>query len=159
AQIGRLSPGMPAEKAGVQKGDVLLSANGQSINSTSKLQEVIERASGKPVEVRIERAGKQETLQIQPVFTDIDGRSHWMIGVGLDQKLNIITTKLSLPDAFAESVRQNEKGATLIFQFLKGILERRMSAKQLQGPIGIAQLSGEAAREGPSAFVQLMSMV
>ena len=34
-----------------------------------------------------------------------------------------------------------------------------MSAKQLQGPIGIAQLSGEAAREGPSAFVHLMSMV
>ena len=34
-----------------------------------------------------------------------------------------------------------------------------MSAKQLQGPIGIAQLSGEAAREGPSAFIHLMSMV
>jgi regulator of sigma E protease len=51
------------------------------------------------------------------------------------------------------------KGASLIFQFLKGILERRMSAKQLQGPIGIAQLSGEAAREGPTAFVHLMSMV
>ena len=34
-----------------------------------------------------------------------------MIGVRLEQKLNIVTTKLSLPDAFAESVRQNVKGA------------------------------------------------
>ncbi len=34
-----------------------------------------------------------------------------------------------------------------------------MSAKNLTGPIGIAQLSGEAAREGPSAFFMLMAMV
>jgi len=34
-----------------------------------------------------------------------------------------------------------------------------MSAKQLAGPIGIAQLSGEAANEGPSAFVDLMAIL
>jgi regulator of sigma E protease len=34
-----------------------------------------------------------------------------------------------------------------------------MSPRSLTGPIGIAQLSGEAAREGPSAFLMLMSMV
>jgi regulator of sigma E protease len=158
-QVMRVSPGMPAEKSGVKKGDLLLSVNGQAINSTAKLQEVIEAAAGKPVELRTERDGRKETLSIQPVFSNIDGRGRWMIGIILDQKLNIITTKLSLPDAFAEAVHQNVKGASLIFEFLKGILERRMSAKQLSGPIGIAQLSGEAAREGPSAFVRLMSMV
>lgn len=34
-----------------------------------------------------------------------------------------------------------------------------MSAKSLEGPIGIARLSGDAAREGPTAFVALMAMV
>ena len=158
-QVGRLSPGMPAEKAGLKKGDLMLTVNRQPINSRFKLQEVIKQANGKPVELRISRDGKEETLAIQPVFSNLDGQGRWMIGVEPDQKLNIITTKLSLPEAFAESVRQNIKGASLIFQFLKGILEHRMSAKQLSGPIGIAQLSGEAAREGPSAFVHLMSMV
>jgi len=114
---------------------------------------------GKPVDLVIQRDGERETLHIQPVFSSQDGDGRWMIGVGTEQKLNIITTKLSLPEAFNESVRQNVKGATLIFQFLRGILERRMSAKQLSWPIGIATLSGEATREGPSAFVQLMSMV
>ena len=102
---------------------------------------------------------KQQDGHSPARICNLDGRGSWMIGVGLDQKLNIITTKLSLPDAFAESVHRNIKGASLIVQFLHGILERRMSAKQLNGPIGIAQLSGEAAREGPSAFVHLMSMV
>jgi regulator of sigma E protease len=158
-EVGKLSPGFPAEKAGLKKGDLLLSANGQTINSTFKLQEVIEAANGKPVNLRIERGGNQMDVSVQPIYNTADGRSRWMIGVLLDQRLNIITTKLSLPAAFTEAVRQNVKGASLIFQFLKGVLERRMSAKQLSGPIGIAQLSGDAAREGPTAFVHLMSMV
>jgi regulator of sigma E protease len=158
-QVGTLSRGMPAEKAGLKKGDLLLKANGQPINSRFKLHEIIKNTGGKPVDLLIKRDGNEQTLHIQPEFSSQDGESRWMIGVGTEQKLNIITTKLSLPDAFAESVRKNVKDASLIFQFLKGILERRMSAKQLSGPIGIAQLSGEAAREGPSTFVLLMSMV
>ena len=67
--------------------------------------------------------------------------------------------KLPFPEALRESIRQNSKGALLIVQFLKGVVERRMSPKNITGPIGIAQLSGEAAREGPSAFFMLMSMV
>ena len=47
----------------------------------------------------------------------------------------------------------------MIVQVLKGVLERRMSTKNLTGPIGIAQLSGEAAREGPWAFLVLMAMI
>jgi regulator of sigma E protease len=158
-QVGSLSPGMPAEKAGLRRGDLLLNANGQPINSRFKLHEIIKNTGGKPVDLLIKRDGKQQTVHLQPEFSNQEGESRWMIGVGTEQKLNIITTKLSLPDAFAESVRKNIKDASLIFQFLKGILERRMSAKQLSGPIGIAQLSGEAAREGPSTFVLLMSMV
>jgi regulator of sigma E protease len=82
-----------------------------------------------------------------------------MIGVGPQQKLNLITTRLSLPEALRESLRQNAKGTKLMGQFLKGVVERRMSPKTITGPIGIAQLSGEAAREGPSTFIMLMSMV
>jgi regulator of sigma E protease len=156
-QIQRITAG-PAEKAGLKKGDVLLSANGQAINSTFKLQEVIEHTAGKPVELQVERDGKQQAITVQPAF-NLDGRGRWMIGIQYGRKLNIITTKLSLPDAFAESIHRNIKGASLIFQFLQGILERRMSAKQLAGPIGIAQLSGEAANEGPSAFVDLMAIL
>jgi regulator of sigma E protease len=156
-QIQRITGG-PAEKAGLKKADILLSANGQAINSTFKLQEVIEHSNGKPVELQIERAGARQTINVQPEF-NLDGRGRWMIGIQYGRKVNIITTKLSLPEAFAESVHRNIKGASLIFQFLQGILERRMSAKQFVGPIGIAQLSGEAASEGPSAFVDLMAIL
>ena len=73
--------------------------------------------------------------------------------------MNIVTSRLSLPDALRESVQENVRSAGLIFRFLEGIVERRISAKSLTGPVGIAQMSGQAAKQGPSAFIMLMSMV
>jgi len=149
----------PAEKAGVKVGDILLAASGQPIHSSFKLQEIISKSEGKPVELRVERPGKQETVVVQPVMGNIDGKNRWLIGVAFQQKLDLVTTKLPFPEALSESVKQNMKGASLIFQFLRGILERRMSAKQLSGPIGMTTIAGNAARRGPAAFVEVMSMV
>jgi regulator of sigma E protease len=42
---------------------------------------------------------------------------------------------------------------------LRGIVERRVPAKTLSGPIGIAGQATQAAKEGPSSFLTLMSMV
>ena len=80
-----------------------------------------------------------------------------MIGVQLERP--VVITQLAFPDAFRESIKHNVNYATLIYQFLGGLIENRMSAKSLEGPIGIARLSGDAAREGPTAFFQLMAMV
>ena len=96
---------------------------------------------------------------MQPVYAKLDGPPRWMIGVGPQQKLKLVTTRLSFPEALNESLHENAKDAVMFGQVVKGIVERRMSPKTIAGPIGIAQISGEAAREGPSAFVMLMAML
>jgi regulator of sigma E protease len=82
-----------------------------------------------------------------------------MIGVQPQQKLHVITTKLSFPDALGESVSQNAKGALLMVDVLKGMVERRVSPKSLSGPIEIARMSGAAAREGAADFFWLMATI
>jgi regulator of sigma E protease len=158
-QLGTISPGMPADKAGLKKGDLILSANGQPVRSVLRFHDTIRSSNGQPVVLELERNGQPQQITVHPVFSKLDGPERWMIGAIVERKLKIETTKLSLPDALAESVRQNVKGASLIYQFLAKMLQRNMSPKSITGPIGIAQLSGEAAREGPSAFFMLMSMV
>jgi regulator of sigma E protease len=158
-QLATIEPGYPADKAGLKKGDLLVAVNGAPIHSVYKFQELTKGSGGKPIEIEIKRNGQVKTVTVQPVFAKLDGPPRWMIGVMPQQKLHLVTTRLSLPAAFGESVRQNGKSAMLIVQFLKGVAERRMSPKNFTGPIGIAQLSGDAAREGPSAFFMLMSMV
>jgi regulator of sigma E protease len=159
-QLGEVEAGFPADKAGLKKGDLILAVNGQPIHSNFRFQEITKSSNGRPVEIEYERNGVKHTISVQPVYAKVDGPpARWMIGVLPQQKLNLITTRLTFPEALNESLRQNAKGAMLIGTFLKGMVERRMSAKNLTGPIGLGQLSGEAAREGPSAFFMLMSMV
>ncbi|MBS1824659.1 MAG: RIP metalloprotease RseP [Acidobacteria bacterium] len=156
-QIARVSPGMEAERLGLKKGDVILSANGVSIRHTLKLHEVMKASEGRPVEIVYEREGKQATVTAKPTEQEVDGQKRWLIGVLLESPVTLVP--LPLPDAFRESIRANTRNAGLIVSFLKGIVERRMSAKSLEGPIRIAQISKEAAREGPSTFISLMAMV
>jgi regulator of sigma E protease len=158
-QLGPVSPNMPAQKAGLQKGDLIVSAGGYAIHSVARFHEVIRDSKGKALPIEFRRGGQLRQVSVQPVWVTNDGPARWMIGVLPEPKLNIVTTRLSLPEALRESVRENVRSADVIFQFLSGIVQRRISPKSLTGPIGIGQMSGQAAREGPSAFIMLMSMV
>jgi regulator of sigma E protease len=159
-QIASVEPGYPAEKAGLKKGDLLVAVNGQPIHSSTKFQELTRSSAGKPIEIELQRDGQNQTVSVQPVYAKLDGPpARWMIGVTEQQKLHVITTRLSLPDALRESISENSKGALLFVHVIEGIVRRSVSARIITGPIGIAQLSGDAAREGPSAFVVLMAMV
>jgi regulator of sigma E protease len=157
-QIAGYVPGIDiAERAGLKMGDLLLSVNGQRIRSTSRLHEVIDQTKGAPVDLVYSHEGVQHQVTLAPVRRDVDGQERWMIGVALDARLEI--TKLALPQAVVESCKQNLQSAKMIFKFLEGIVERRMSPKSLEGPIRIAQLSGQAARRGPATFLGLMTAV
>jgi regulator of sigma E protease len=158
-QLGNISPGMPAEKAGLRKGDQIISANGEPVRSVLRFHDTIRNSGGNPVAIEFERDGQRRQITVQPVFSKTEKPERWMIGAVVEPKIKFEITRLSFPDALGESIRQNYKGATLIYQFLAKMVQRNMSPKSITGPIGIAQLSGEAAREGPSAFFLLMSMV
>ncbi len=153
--VAEATQGMPAQKAGLRAGDLLLSVDGQGIRSPYKLQEIIRSSGGKPVTVDFIRGTQRMSMFIQPTYSAPEKR--WMIGVALD--LRIVYTRLSAPEALVESVRQNVRGAGLILDVLSGIVARRMSAKSIDGPIGIAQLSGDAARAGAYPYINLMSAV
>jgi len=159
-QVASVNDGYPAATAGLTKGDLLLKVNNIPIHSHYTLPEVIRRSEGKPATIEYVRDGVHHTVTLKPVFRNPDGTTmRWMIGVLPDIKRNIQITSLSFPDALHESFVQNGKNASLIVEFLSGIVERRMSAKNLSGPIGIAQYATQAAHEGPSAFLMLMSVV
>jgi regulator of sigma E protease len=146
-----------AEKVGLQKGDILVSVDGKPLRSISRLHDVLEQTKGQPVELAYSRNGKISKVTVTPVRRDVDGQERWLIGILLGERVEI--TKLPLFQAFYESGRQNLQFSKLILRFIEGIAERRMSPKSIEGPIRIAQLSGEKAREGVASFVELMAGV
>jgi regulator of sigma E protease len=158
-ELGDVKANFPAAKAGLQKGDLIVALDGQPVHSTARFHEVTKNSGGKPVVIDYKRNGEIHTASVQPVYAKIDGPAQWMIGVGIQTKLNIISTKLSFPEALAESVNQNAKGALFFVHVLEGMVERRMSTKNLTGPIGLGAIAGQEARLGPMAYLSLMAML
>jgi len=158
-ELASVEPGYPAEKAGLKKGDLILAVNGQPLHSPTRFSEITRTSGGKPIEIQYQRNGQVYTVTVQPVLSKLDGAAHYMIGVQQTQKLHFTTTRLSFPAAFREAVSQNARESLLMVDVIKGMVERRLSPKSLSGPIGIAQMAGEAAKEGAADYLWLMSTI
>jgi regulator of sigma E protease len=158
-ELHSVEPGLPADQAGLKAGDVIRFINGVPIHSSTKFQEFTRNGGGKRLEIEFQREGQPHTVSVQPVYVKLDGQSVWRIGVSQGPKLHIITTRLSMPQALQESLHVSAMNATMIVKLLRGIVEGRMSAKNLTGPVGIGKASGTAAKQGAYVFFGFMSMV
>lgn len=65
--IVRVVEGSPAESAGFQDGDIILSVGGQAIATAAEVQEEVEKSEiGVPLTVKVRRQGRTTTLQVRP---------------------------------------------------------------------------------------------
>ncbi len=64
----------PAKAAGLAKNDILLSVNGQAVNTIEALAEAVESSGGKALSVVYRRGGKEATCSLVPVRAVSDGR-------------------------------------------------------------------------------------
>ncbi len=156
-EVGQVRPGSPAEQAGLMGGDVLVSANGVPIRSSYGLPKLVEQNKGAPIELVYQREGEPRTVVVAPRQEEVDGKTRWLMGVTISPKRE--RTSLSFVPALQLSLETNARYATMILRFFKGLVERRMSTKSLEGPIGIARMSRSAARQGAFEFFLLMAMV
>ncbi len=158
-EVAGVLKGMDGERAGLRRGDILVSVNGQILRSIPRLNEIERETNGAPLDLVYSRNGQTQHVTVKPAKREAEGQSgeRWMIGLSLQPRVEV--TKLALPQAIRESVRHNLLLTQLTFKSLSGIVQRKMSPKSISGPIGIAQMSGEAAREGPLRYIELMAGV
>src|SRR5690606_40949788 len=64
--VGRVLPGSPAERAGIQAGDSIIQAGGRPIRIWQDLLTVVSPRAGEPIEVVIVRDGGRVTLTAVP---------------------------------------------------------------------------------------------
>jgi regulator of sigma E protease len=155
-QIGQVVKGSPAEAAGLKPGDLLMKVNNRPVASAATVQQTVIQSHGTPVQVTVMRDGHIQDLSVTPAPSG-DSKMPWRIGIAFRMPVEMV--KLGFGPALKESVRLNVQNATLIFQVLGSIVERRVSPKTLAGPIGMAKMSSEAAHEGPSSFFGWMALV
>ncbi|HYH00506.1 MAG TPA: RIP metalloprotease RseP [Terriglobales bacterium] len=155
--ITELDSGMPAQQAGLKNGDVIAAVNGIPMKSMPAVARYIQENGEKPVEVTAFRDGKQLTFTVKPMPSEVDGEKRFRIGIRSDPQKVV---KLPFTRAFAKSIEQNKRNSLLILELVQKMVRRQVSMKQVEGPIGIARASGEAARQpGWTPLLLLMAAI
>ena len=159
AKLQAVEPDLPAADAGLKAGDEIIAINGTPIHFWPKVSAILQANQGKEMEVAYLRGGQQQTARLTPVqgTAEADPQTKWRIGVAFHN--DVITRQLGFTDALAESLATNRKFAVLIFDFVGKIFAQKMSLRTLEGPIGIARLSGQAARQSLADLTSLMAAI
>ena len=151
-------PNMPAARAGLKPGDQIDSIDGVQVHSVAMLLAYMQDQKGAPAKLAIIRNGVSETLPVTPEQTTADGTKGYRLGFTFVRP-PVHVDRLPIGAAIAESSSENLKSALMIRDVLKGMAERRVSPKSLQGPIGIGQQVGMAARDSIWTLLRLMAMI
>jgi regulator of sigma E protease len=155
--IDKTEPGFPAAQAGLQPGDQIEELNGKQILFWPHFFPEVQTGGGKPLTLTILRNGKEFQVKLTPMYSDVMGEKGWRIGATFRRQ--IVVKKMPLLAAISTSVQENARSCLVTFDVLGKIVTHRMSTRSLSGPIGIAQLSGEAYRAGIPELLMLVSFI
>lgn len=142
--VTRITPGSPAEQAGLKLGDEILTVNKIPIRTTSGLLAQLQKTKDQPVEMAVLRNGQQFNLTVTPRMQEIEGDRKFRIGVQSDP---MRVAQLPFRDALRKSLDESWKNSFLLIEIIERMVKRQISIKQLSGPVGIAGAAGEAAQQ------------
>jgi regulator of sigma E protease len=157
--VTELEPNLPATKAGIKTGDIVVAINGEATRSMPAVFRYIQANKNKPVEVTVVRNGQEIKIPVTPeeVKDAASGDMVYRLGVRSEPQE---VEQLPLGKALAKSIEQNKKNSLLILELVQKMLKREVSMRQIDGPIRIAQVSGEAARQaGWTPLLALMAAI
>lgn len=161
ARVETLVTGSPADQAGIQLGDSIVSINGHRIDTFNALVNEVVMLPGEKVDIVLSRGGEQVTVAPTiAVKEEVDrfGTKYRIgqLGVGSPRPIFQDVGLLEAPGLAVyetyDVLRRQLKG-------LGQIITGRRSVKELGGPLKIAQVSGQAMSLGLLAFVSLAALI
>jgi serine protease Do len=113
ALVGQVSPGSPAEDAGIRQGDVVISIDGKQVKDVEDLQlKIVDHAPGTTVDLGVLRDGKERSIPVKLGELPADetakaedggqlgsqsGRSTDLLGLRLEELTRPVRSELDIP--------------------------------------------------------------
>ncbi len=151
--VGGLSTGFPAEEAGIQVGDEIIGINGEKIVHWVQMANIVHAHPEEELAVTILRGDQTIDMKITPKKQGEYGL------LGITSKQQTVLKKYGILESFSKGIKRCWEITTMTFDMLRRIVTWQASAKSIGGPIMIAQVSGEMARQGFSEFLNFMGIV
>jgi regulator of sigma E protease len=150
--------GTPADKAGMRTGDLIVSIDGAPVVTWQQLVNRVRGSDGRELHFVVRRDGKEIALAMTPVQgMDPNGKMIWQVGVSAVS--NDYYERQSFVASAKNSVASTAAGIRQIGNVLAGLASGKVSARDLQGFIGIVRASGQAAKRGPVDLLVLTAVI
>jgi regulator of sigma E protease len=152
-------------RAGLTAGDRLLAVDGQSVINSSEFVSLVNAAPGRDITLDVERAGKRLRLTAAVPAVMESGKRIGRLGITLAEGPRswppglTETRRLGPLDAVAAGVEKTWEMSALTVQMLWRIVTGQVSAKNISGPISIAEFAGISAFLGPTAFLAFLAII
>lgn len=153
--IGGLLPDYPAQKAGLQKDDIVKRVNGNDVSSIEEFQSIVKNSGTKPLLISVQRLSEIIEFEMTPIFDEAN-QTH-LIGINFTPDRELV--KYPLVAAIRMSIKSNYEMGKSMFSLLGQLLSRKASIKNLGGPLMIGALAGEAARSGIRELMMLTAFI
>jgi regulator of sigma E protease len=148
-EIQMVKPNSPAEKGGLEPGDIILAIDGEPVYFYH-LTKVLESNPGRELRITVERDGETLVLPVTP-------RREGGVGViGIGQIPKSVIRTYGFFAAIGQSIRENLRNVFLVVNFIKDLFTGEASTRQIGGPLEIANFSYLALQMG---WIPLLSWI
>ncbi len=151
--VGDLQPGFPAEKAGLQAGDEIVGINETRIVHWYQMANFIHAHPEEELQITVLRAEEEISMTITPKKQGEYGY------LGISSQQLTVLKKYGVFESISRGIDRCWEITTMTFDLLRRLVTLRASVKTVGGPIMIAQLSGEVAKQGISELLNFMGLI
>ncbi|AOY58041.1 MULTISPECIES: RIP metalloprotease RseP [Desulfococcus] len=160
--VGSVAEGAPAQVSGLREGDRITAIDGRPIATWEEMAEAITKSRGKALSVSFQRGDEGRTVTITPQTTTMknffgEETERYIIGItsgGVVHQRDL-TPGQAVVESFAKTYEITRLTVLSIVKLIQGVV----STKTLGGPIMIAQMAGEQAREGATNLVFFIALL
>lgn len=155
-QVTEVLPGLPAASSDIKSGDVISQVNGVEINSAQALKDNFSQLVGQTAKLTIKRNGAQLQKDIPIVQKDgITG-----IGVGI---IDVGVVRYPLHLALWQGLKMTWAWLVMIVLAVVGLVRQLFGGPgvglDFAGPVGIAVMTGQAAKMGWIYVLQFAALL
>lgn len=163
AVIGGFVKGYPAEASGLKVKDRILKVNEAQVLKWTEVLEALDKSPDGRIRLTVQRDGKDLVIVVQPKSEetkDIFGKAVKMQRIGITPDPDtVVIEKYPFLQAVGKAGEIVVFYTTLTYKAIYFICARQLSPKNLMGPLGIVQVTGQAAKAGLAVLLQLMAIL
>jgi regulator of sigma E protease len=160
--IGNVNEGSPAYIAGLKKNDLVVSIDGVDISSWEDMANAIMASKGKTLAISVLRGDTVLTKNVTPEVNKVKNIFNEDVDryvIGITASGEVFKKDLNFFQAVSESIDQTYQITALTIEGIVKLFQGTVSPKTLGGPIMIAQMAGQQAKEGMVNLIFFIALI